>query len=121
MNKDDNCKQGTLKVSEEVISTVTRLAALEIDGVVKLAPAKTTVKNIFIKPKQGAVQVQAIGDVVEVTVGIIVKQGWKVSSVAEAVQLNVKQSIQNMTGILVSKINVFIASVAFEEESGISA
>ncbi len=115
MDKQKTSKKGSLKISEEVIATIANSAVMEIEGVEELAPAKSTLKNVFIKSKQGHIVVQPMGDVVEITVGIIIKDGYKVSQVSEAIQQTVKESVQSMTGITVSRVNVYIASVAFDD------
>ena len=37
--------------------------------------------------------------------------------VAEAIQSSVKESVQNMTGITVSKVNVVVTGIVFDESS----
>ena len=41
--------------------------------------------------------------------------GKKIRQVAEEVQRAVKESVQNMTGKLVSKVNVIIAGLEFDQ------
>lgn len=115
MDRQKSSKKGSLKISEEVIATIAHSAAVEIDGVEELASAKSSFKNVFIKPKQGYIIVSPMGDVVEITIGIIVKSGYKIAKVAEALQHNVKESVQGMTGITVSRVNVVVAGVSFGE------
>lgn len=115
MERQTTSKKGSLKISEEVIATIAHSAAVEIDGVEELAPAKPTLKNVFIKPKQGNIIVSPMGDVVEITIGIIVKHGYKIAKVCEALQHSVKENVQGMTGITVSRVNVVVASVSFSE------
>ena len=54
-------------------------------------------------------------DAVEITVSIIVLQGYKASAVATAVQKSVKSAIQNMANVAVSKVNVKIADIMLNE------
>ena len=42
----------------------------------------------------------------------------KIRNVAQSVQSNVKEAVQNMTGRLVSKVNVIVAGIDFEESGG---
>lgn len=115
MDKQKSSKKGSLKISEEVIATIARSAALEIEGVEELANAKSSLKNVFIKPKQGYIIIAPMGDVVEITVGIVVKNGYTIAKVCEALQHNVKESVQSMTGITVSRVNVVVSAVCFDE------
>ncbi len=115
MDKQKSSKKGSLKISEEVIATIAASAALEIDGVEELAPAKSSLKNVFIKPKQGNIIIAPMGDVVEISIGIVVKNGCKIAKVCEELQHNVKESVQGMTGITVSRVNVIVSAVSFDE------
>ena len=57
------------------------------------------------------------GDDLEISVYINIAIGKKIQPVAEDVQKVVKDSVQNMTGKLVSKVNVIIASVEDEPQN----
>lgn len=116
MEKDTTYQKGSLKVSEDVIATITRIAAQEIDGVESLAPVGITLKKMFIRPDNGAVTIKLAGDVVEITLGIVSRHGCRVTSVAESVQEAVKSDVQSMTGITVSKVNVIITGIAFDKD-----
>ena len=116
MEKDTTYQKGSLKVSEDVISTIARIAAQEIEGVDCLAPAGVTLRKLFIKSPNDAVSIHLAGDVVEITLGIIAKHGCRVTAIAEAVQESVKSDVQSMTGITVSKVNVIISGIAFDDK-----
>ena len=51
------------------------------------------------------------GDDLNISVYIIIESSKKIQPVAEEVQRAVKESVQNMTDRLVSKVNVIVASV----------
>ncbi len=107
---------GSLKISDEVIATITRLAALEVNGVSDLAPAPVSMKDMFVKsPIPKSIRINISQDVVEIDVSIVVKFGAKVVELAQKVQNNVKASVQNMTGLTVSKVNVYVAGIHFDE------
>ena len=52
-------------------------------------------------------------DTVMISVYLFVNPGVKVKSVAEQVQSKVKNEVQSMTGITVSKVNVTISDVKY--------
>ena len=58
--------------------------------------------------------VQLTDDVAEITVNIMVRYGYKIPQLCEKVQENVKSSVQNMTCITVSKVNIVVTGVAQE-------
>lgn len=55
------------------------------------------------------------GDDLDISIYIVIANGKKIQPVAEDVQKVVKDAVQNMTGKLVSKVNVIIASVEDEK------
>lgn len=49
---------------------------------------------------------------------MILAGGYKIPAVAEKVQKAVKESVQSMTGITVSRVNMVVAGVRFSEAAG---
>lgn len=111
MEQQNQNMTGTLKISEGVIVTVAKLAISEVNGVEGLK-----IKPSIFKKKAAPIQVRLLGDVVEITVSIIVKHGCRATTVAETVQETVKEQVQTMTGIAVSRVNVIVAGIAFEKK-----
>lgn len=104
---------GQLKVSKDVIITVTKNAVLDIEGVHSIANAKNKMlKNIFLsKTDSESINIDFVNDTIEISVSIFVNSGVKSKSVAQQVQNNVKNEVQAMTGVTVSKVNVTISDV----------
>ena len=50
-----------------------------------------------------------------ISLHINVKSGVNIPSVSENVQRAVKEAVQNMTGIVVSRVNIVIAGIVFDE------
>lgn len=111
MKGTNETAQSRLKISEDVIITVARLAALDVKGVAGLAGEVNTLSKIC---KNGPISVDFMGDVASVDVSINVKSGAKVTTVAQEVQNAVKENIQNMTGVAVARVNVTIQGIVFE-------
>lgn len=109
----DNMKKPTskLKISEDVIITVAKLAALDVKGVASLDGEITKMGKLR---KNSPIRVGLIGDVAAVDMSIKVKGGHKAMNVAQEVQSAVKENIQNMTGVAVARVNVTINGVVFE-------
>lgn len=108
-------QQGTLKVSEEVIATIVKLAVLDVQGVDSLMTPNVSLEKIFFKQNgNSTIKIKLSGDVVEISLSILVKYGNKVTALAEAVQNRVKSDVQSMTGITVSRVNVLIGGIVFD-------
>lgn len=106
---------GSLQISTDVLAKISKLAALEIEGVQDVACGISPVKGAFAKVNmQKPVQIELTDDVAEITVDVIVKYGYKIPTVCENIQRNVKASVQNMTGITVSRVNIVVEGVVIE-------
>lgn len=106
---------GALRISEDVIASIVKNAVSETDGVYSILPSKKTIKDLFVKKEDiGDVTITLNDDVVEISLKIIIKGGSKAINVAEEVQTNVKSSVQSMTGIAVSRVNVIVSDIVFE-------
>lgn len=117
MNKPEETNINTVRVSEEVISKITEIAAGSIEGVCGFAKAKTSFSSLFSKrSRSSAVTVKTDGDAVEVSVEINVSGSCRVKNTAEKIQQKVKDDIQSMTGIAVTKVNVFVKGIVIEDE-----
>ena len=106
---------GSLKISKDVIATIAKTAALEIEGVVSLPEAEASRllgRNIGRKP----IRVTLSDDFAELDIQLILKAGVKIPDICSSVQTVVKDNVQTMTGIAVSKVNVTVAGIKFPEE-----
>ena len=107
---------GSLKISQEVIATIASVAAKEIDGVAGMAPCPANIKKFLIKsPSAKSINILLTDDIAVVDVYVTLKYGAKIPVVSANIQKSVKDAVQTMTGIVVSRVNVFVAGIAFEE------
>lgn len=117
MNKTSVSNINCLKVSEDVISKIAEIAVSDISGVHSITKHKHNLANVLTKSDQPAeINIKVTNDSVEVSLGIIVSGNCKVKSVAETVQKRIKDDVQNMTGIAVTKVDVHIDGIVFETE-----
>lgn len=110
--------QGGVIISEETVSSIVTNAAKDVNGVTgfsnKPDDVVSTIKKGSLKV-MSPVRVFQDGDDLDISVYINIASGIKIQPVAEEVQRVVKEAVQNMTGKLVSKVNVIIASVEDDE------
>lgn len=106
-----------LSVSAAVLEKMAQIAACEVEGVNGLSKKAIDIKGT-LKSKSvfKGVKAENINGAVEITVYICVDKNAKVRDVAEAVQANVKDKIQTMTGTAVTRVNVSIADIYFADE-----
>lgn len=106
-----------LSVNTDVIEKMAEIAAKEIKGVAGLAKKAIDLKNA-VKTKQAfkGVKVESVNGAIKINVYICVEKDAPVKEVAEKVQENVKEKIQTMTNTAVTKVNVTVADVKFENQ-----
>ena len=101
---------GNLKISEEVVSTIAKQVITETEGVYSLAPQPVSLKDTVLKAGiQKPVKITLNSDVAVIDIGVILKMGYKVKDIAEKIQNDIKEEVQNMTGITVSAVNIYVA------------
>ena len=111
---------GSLQISTDAIAKIAKMATLEIDGTVAVVCGQTGFKRLLfgtVSYAPNPITVALVDGIAEITVNVKVRYGCKIPALAEKVQQNVKNSIQNMTCITVSKVNVIIAGVVQEGEA----
>lgn len=118
MEINTSTSMGELVISEEVISAIATNAAKDVEGVAGFSNRPVDVMNTIKKGSlkvMSPVRVLADGDDLNISIYVNMRPGIKIRKAAENVQVAVKDSVQNMTGRLVSKVNVIIAGIEFEE------
>ena len=98
-----------LKISEDVIITVARLAALDVKGVAGLDGEVNKISKI-----DGPIKVSLDGDVAAIEIKIKINSNEKACAVAQEVQKAVKENVQNMTGVAVARVNVTVCGAVFK-------
>lgn len=104
--KNSNQK-ASLKISQDVIETIAKVAALEIEGVADTVEQSGNLINML----KGPIEIKMMDGIAEISIGIILDFGANISDVCKAVQRNIKDNVQTMTGIIVSKVNVSVEGI----------
>lgn len=118
MEKKNSASVGNLRVSKDVIARIAELAACEIAGVaveeghLYVSPSPIGISGFVMSPVKASVSKEAA----VIDLSIVTEQGSKAVNVASNVQNNVKSTVQNMTGIPVSKVNVNIVGIKLNKE-----
>ena len=67
------------------------------------------------------VKVEMGDDVVSIDIYIVVNYGAKIPELAWAVQENVKNNVETMTGLKAQKVNIHIEGISFEKQNAEAA
>lgn len=99
---------GEVRLSDEVVANIAGIAALEIEGVAAIA---FNGKGVANKSYNKAIRVEMCDRLVSVDVSLIVDYGYSLQKVGIEVQERVRTSVENMTGLCVSDVNVRIEGI----------
>lgn len=117
-------EKGSLTISEEVIFSIATNAAKDVDGVSSFSyrpvDVVSTIKKGSLKV-MSPVRIAQDGDNFDISIYVNLEPNKKITDVCENVQHNVKEAVENMTGKKVSKVNVVIAGIDFNESGDSNA
>ncbi len=110
---------GNIKISEEVVAILADKAVKEVEGIAGLSGSladniavafgkKSATKGIGVDIKEG----EAI-----VHLHVIVRYGYRIPEIAWQAQEVVKNTVESMTGLVVTKVNVSVEGVQFPDEA----
>ena len=105
---------GTIMISEEVISTIIAHAVEEVEGVVSLSVKPgADIADMIGKKNWGKGMKIVIGENNDVTVdcNVIIGYGQSVVSVAQAVQVAVTTALESTTGVKVAAVNINVCGI----------
>jgi len=108
-------ERGKVIVTDEVIATIAGSAALECYGLVGMASKnklKDGIAELLRRDNLGrGVEVRKDEDAVHIDLYIIVSYGTKISEVAHNIQSRVKYVLNDIVGLHVDFVNIFVQGV----------
>ncbi len=109
---------GTVKIADDVVAMIAGLAATEVKGVAAMAGniSNELLNKMGVKNLAKGVKVEVIGKRVKAELALIIEYGYNIPAVSQKVQEKVKTTIENMTGLEVSDVDVRIAGVNMLKE-----
>ena len=104
---------GNVKIADDVIACIAGLAATEVDGVDSMAGnvTKDILSMLGAKNLQKGVKLDINGDDISLDLTLNVKYGYSIPEISSAVQDRVKTTLENMTGLHVTRVGINIAGV----------
>jgi uncharacterized alkaline shock family protein YloU len=101
-------KIGRITIAPEVLETVARLTALAVSGVVRVS----TPPGVQRLLGYDGVKIEIVRDCVRVDVHVVTQPGVNMLSVGRQIQTEVTRAIQDMIGMQVEFVNVYVEDVA---------
>ncbi|MCL1830837.1 MAG: Asp23/Gls24 family envelope stress response protein [Oscillospiraceae bacterium] len=103
---------GSIKISKSVVETITKNATLEIPGVDSVSFGNIGFRGLITKSSYSKpIKIEINEGLAHIQVSIIVDPNKRIPDLAGAVQTQVKNSVQSMTGLVVSGVDVIITGV----------
>ncbi len=112
-------ENGTIQISEEVVASVTGMAVLETEGVCGLSSSIGTDIAEMLGMKTLSKGIRLAGNeagALRIDCDVVAKFGQNIFELAKNVQENVKSSVESVTGLSVSEVNVTICGIALPKE-----
>ena len=115
---EGNENLGSVQVADDVIAVIAGLAATEVDGVSAMAGNITNelMTKVGVKNLTKGVKVDIIGQDVTIDLSLMLDYGYNIPTTCGKVQEKVKSTVENMTGLNVTDVNVRIASVDMDKQ-----
>lgn len=110
---------GVVKISEDVVGVIAGIAASEIEGIQGLHPTLTGGITQVVTGKRNVTKG------VKVTVGesdaiidmvVSIEYGFKIPEVVKKAQVNVKETVETITGLKVSAVNVYVNNIYVKDK-----
>ena len=110
---------GNIKISVDVVTTIAGIAASEIEGVSCMYTSFVdgVAQRLGARRTSKGVKVDMNGNSVDIDLYIVVEYGVKIPELAWTIQENVKNSVETMTGLSVSGVNIHIEGISFESDA----
>ena len=107
----------SVKIADDVVSKIAALAALEVDGVSAMAGNYTseTIEKASPKNILKSSKIFVSEGKVRVDMSILMNYSYNIPATSKLVQDRVKSSIESMTGLDVTDVNVRIAGITMPE------
>ena len=108
-----------IKISNDVVAVIAGVAVSEVPGVASMSGGFAGGISEVLSGKKNlskGIKVDANEKEVKIDVNIIVEYGTRIPDVAFEIQNRVKKSVENMTGLKVSEVNVHVQGVKTERE-----
>lgn len=111
-------EEGTVRISNDVVATIAGLAALETPGIAAMSGGLSEgwAKRLSGKNVQRGVTVEVGNVEAAIDLRVIIMYGMPIHEMCRQLQLNVREAVQNMTGLNVVEVNVKVEGVSFKDE-----
>jgi uncharacterized alkaline shock family protein YloU len=112
----DSYLQGKTTVSPDVLITITRLSALSVLGVSRMAQVPGGVNRLFKRGIGDGVRIEVKDNVVRADLYLILKPDVNIREVSRNVQNQVARALQEMVGMEIGGIEIHIEDIDMDTD-----
>ncbi|MBI4771729.1 MAG: Asp23/Gls24 family envelope stress response protein [Chloroflexi bacterium] len=107
-------RPGATTIAPDVLLTIARLEALNVEGVVGISPVPGGVNRLFKRGVGDGVRIELIEHRVTADLYLVLRHDTNLRQVSRNVQARVARAIEDIVGMQVTAVNIHIEDVAFE-------
>ena len=114
MEQSSKTNLGAIKIHKKVIASIASIAALEVEGVIKIAEdLGSNILDVITSKRYSSIRVEIDknSDLKKIQIPLIIKYGYNVSEICSKVQEKVYHAVEKMTDSLVKQIDVNVQRV----------
>ncbi|CAJ1314362.1 Asp23/Gls24 family envelope stress response protein [Paenibacillus sp. PK4536] len=118
MTESLQLEMGSIKIADDVVAKVAGMAALETPGIAAMSGGLSDgfAKRLSGKNVQRGVTVEVGQLEAAIDLRIIVLYETPIHEVCRMLQQNVREAVENLTGLKVVEVNVKVEGVAFKDD-----
>lgn len=115
--EDEPRAPGTTTISPDVLIRIAQLTSLAVPGVADMAPIPGGVNRFFKREVGDGVRIELDNGSVAVDLYLTLDYGIEVRKVSRKVQREVARALEDMVGMNVTRVDVHIEEISFENEA----
>ena len=111
-----------LRITDESIAIVAGVAATEVESVARMSVglAGGIAEALGRHNPAKGVKVEILDDEAVIDLYVIVNYGNRISDIAWEIQEHVKESVEKLTGVVVSAVNIHVQGIEFGDDKVVS-
>lgn len=106
---------GKTTIAPEVLLTIVRMTALNVDGVSQLSTVPGGVNRLFRRGYGDGVRIEIEEDTVYADLYVVLNNDVNIRQVSRSLQKKVSRAISEMVGMRVGRINIHIEDIDYPE------
>lgn len=110
-------EKGIIRIADDVVAVIASIATLDTGGVTSMSGGivEGIARRVSGRQIQKGVLVVVENETATIDLRIIVEYGEKIDQVSRDIQYQVKEAVENMTGLFVQEVNVRVEGIDFEK------